>query len=64
MSLKRAKNVNRSSRAAEKAESRRRDLSRIEQGENPSVLQQQNSIFPEGFFQKGEISNLAQAVGR
>ena len=64
MSLKRANNVDRSSRAAEKAESRRRDLFRIEQGEDPGVLQRQNSIFPRKFFQKGKISNLAQAIGR
>jgi hypothetical protein len=64
MSANQAKVVNRRSRAAEKAELRRLDASRLSLGEDPAKLQQQNSIFPEGFFGKGKISNLARAVGR
>jgi hypothetical protein len=64
MSANPAKRVNRRSRAAEKAESRSLDGSRLSSGEDPAKLQQENSIFPEGFFRKGKISNLAQAVGR
>ena len=43
---------------------RRADRARLEQGEKPEVLQEQNSIFPKDFFKKARISNLGQAVGR
>jgi hypothetical protein len=64
MSEKPSRQVNRQSRSVEKAESRKEDLFQLSQGEQPNDLQRQNSIFPEGFFRKGKISNLAQAVGR
>jgi hypothetical protein len=64
MSANPAKWVNRRSRTADKTESRRLDGSRLSSGEEPAKLQQENSIFPEGFSRKGKISNLAQAVGR
>lgn len=64
MSEKPSRLVNRQSRSAAKAESRKADLSRLSQGEQAAVLQGQNSIFPDEFFRKGRISNLAQAVGR
>ncbi len=58
------KNIDRKSRASEKAVSRKRDAIRLQNGESPEVLQQENSIFSRGFFKNGEISNLAESVGR
>lgn len=58
------KQVSRKSRDAEKAASRRDDLARLENGESPEKIQRENSIFPEGFFDEGEISNFANAIGR
>ena len=62
--MKAPERVDRSSRAAAKQVSRRADRARLEQGEKPEVLQEQNSIFPKDFFKKARISNLGQAVGR
>lgn len=56
--------VNRESRAAEKRRSRRADAIRLEQGEDPAVLQRENSIFTKDFFKNARISNLKQAIGR
>ena len=56
--------IDRESRAAEKRASRREDAERLKKGESPEVLQRENSIFPEGFFDNARISNLKQAVGR
>lgn len=56
--------VDRASRAAAKRASRRSDVARLKKGEDPKVLQRENSIFPEGFFDNARISNLKQAVGR
>ena len=56
--------LDRESRAAEKRASRREDAERLKKGESPEVLQRENSIFPEGFFDNARISNLKQAVGR
>ena len=55
---------NREARDAEKRASRRADEERIKAGEDPAVLQRENSIFPEGFFKNARISNLKQAIGR
>lgn len=52
------------SRAAQKAASRREDRERLEKGEKPEVIQRENSIFPEGFFENGSFSNLAEVIGR
>ncbi len=51
-------------RAAAKQASRREDRERLEAGESPEVLQRENSIFPEGFFEKGRFLNLAEVVGK
>ena len=55
---------NRESRAAEKAAARKRDLKRLKAGEDPAVLQRENSIFPPDFFKNGKFSNLKEAVGQ
>jgi hypothetical protein len=52
------------SRAAEKAASRREDRRRLENGESPEVIQRENSIFPEGYFENGHFVNLAEVVGK
>lgn len=64
MSVTSSSQVNRQSRSAAKAESRKEDLFRLRQGEEPNALQRKNSIFPDEFFRKAKISNLAKAVGR
>lgn len=51
-------------RRREKAASRAADQARIDAGEDPEVLQKENSIFPEDFFKGAKISNLADTVGR
>ena len=51
-------------RDAEKAASRRADAARLAKGEDPMVLQRENSIFPEGFFKNARIENLSEAIGR
>ncbi|MBG7608789.1 MAG: hypothetical protein IZT59_12290 [Verrucomicrobia bacterium] len=56
--------INRESRDAEKRASRRVDAERLAAGEDPTVLQRENSIFPEGFFKNARISNLKKAIGR
>ena len=52
------------SRAAEKAASRREDRRRLENGENPEVIQRENSIFPEGYFESHKILNFSSAIGK
>ena len=54
----------RESRDAEKRASRRADEERLKAGEDPEVLQRENSIFPAGFFDNARISNLKRAIGR
>jgi hypothetical protein len=56
--------VNRKSRDEEKKASRRADRLRLENGEDPEVIQRENSIFPPGFFEKGRFINLASVVGK
>ena len=56
--------VYRKERDAEKAASRREDAARLAGGEDPMVLQRENSIFPEGFFENAEIENRAESLGR
>jgi hypothetical protein len=52
-------------RAEAKKASRRVDRERLERGEDPAVIQRENSIFPEGYFDRNhKIINLAQAVGK
>lgn len=51
-------------RRREKAASRAADQARIDAGEDPEVLQKENSIFPDDFFKGAKISNLAETVGR
>lgn len=58
------KSFDRKARDAEKAASRRDDAARLEAGEDPKVLQRENSIFPEGFFKDAKIENLSEAIGR
>ena len=62
--MKESDKVNRESRAAEKRVSRQADALRLEQGEDPAVLQHENSIFPKDFFKDARISNLKKAIGR
>jgi hypothetical protein len=56
--------VNRKSRDEEKKASRRADRLRLENGEDPEVIQRENSIFPPGFFEGRKIINLASIVGK
>lgn len=56
--------VNREVRDAEKCASRRSDAARLERGEDPKVLQRENSIFPEGFFDNARIENRKKSLGR
>lgn len=51
-------------RAEAKKASRRADRERLERGEDPAVIQQENSIFPKEFFKNGQFSNLRSAVGK
>ena len=62
--MKASEKFNREARDAEKRASRRADEERLKAGEDPAVLQRENSIFPEGFFRNARISNLKQAIGR
>lgn len=62
--MKQSEKFNRESRDAEKRASRRADEERLKAGEDPAILQRENSIFPEGFFENARISNLKQAIGR
>lgn len=62
--MKPSEKINRDSRDAEKRASRRADSVRLEAGEDPKVLQRENSIFPKGFFKDARISNLKRAIGR
>lgn len=62
--MKPSEKINRESRDAEKRASRRVDAERLAAGEDPAVLQRENSIFPEGFFKNARISNLKKAIGR
>jgi hypothetical protein len=55
---------NREARDAEKRVSRRADEERLKAGEDPAVLQRENSIFPEGFYRNARISNRRQSLGR
>lgn len=56
--------MNLKSRQKEKAESRKRDKERLDSGEDPDILQKENSIFPEGFFKDCKIQNLKDCVGK
>lgn len=62
--MKADKNASPSNRAAAKAASRHADRQRIKNGEKPEVIQQENSIFPAEFFEKGRFSNLSRVIGR
>lgn len=44
--------ISQQSRAAEKKASRREDRQRLENGENPEVIQRENSIFPPDFLKR------------
>lgn len=52
------------SRAAAKVASRRADRQRLERGENPEVIQRENSIFPPGYFERHRILNFSSAIGK
>lgn len=58
------KPFDRKARDAEKAASRQADAARLAKGEDPMVLQRENSIFPEGFFKNARIENRAESLGR
>jgi hypothetical protein len=60
----RKRKINRKIRDEEKMASRRADQLRLENGEDPEVIQRENSIFPPGFFEKGRFINLASVVGK
>lgn len=62
--MKESDKANRRSRDAVKAASRLSDAARLKSGEDPMVLQRENSIFSESFFANARITNLKQAVGR
>ena len=62
--MKSPKKFDRESRNAEKRASRRADEERLKAGEDPEVLQRENSIFPPGFFDNARISNRQQSLGR
>jgi hypothetical protein len=62
--MKPSEKFNRESRDAEKRTSRRADEERLKAGEDPAVLQRENSIFPEEFFRNARISNRRQSLGR
>ena len=53
--VKESSEVCRESRAKEKAEARRQDEERLAAGEDPEVLQRENSIFTPEFFESAEI---------
>jgi len=59
-----AKKLKPASRAAVKMASRRADCQRLAQGESPEVIQQENSIFPVGYFESHRILNFAAAIGK
>jgi hypothetical protein len=58
------KPFDRKARDAEKAASRREDAARLAAGEDPMMLQWENSIFPEDFFKDAKIENRAESLGR
>jgi hypothetical protein len=62
--MKPSEKFNRESRDEEKRASRRADEERLNAGEDPAVLQRENSIFPEEFFRDARISNRRQSLGR
>lgn len=62
--MKASEKFSRKSRDAEKRASRLADEKRLKAGEDPAVIQRENSIFHEGFFRDARISNLKQAIGR
>ena len=58
------KQFDRKARDAKKAASRLADAARLAKGEDPMVLQRENSIFPEGFFENARIENRKESLGR
>jgi hypothetical protein len=62
--MKPSEKFNREARDAEKRASRRADEERLKAGEDPAVLQRENSIFSEEFFRNARISNRRQSLGR
>ena len=62
--MEEAGQINRESRDAEKRISRESDAARLAKGEDPAVLQRENSIFPEGFFDNARIENRKESLGR
>jgi hypothetical protein len=56
--------ISRQSRDAEKKASCREDRQRLENGENPEVIQRENSIFPLGYFERHQILNFSSAIGK
>lgn len=62
--MKPPKSINLKNRAAAKAASRMADRERLKNGESPERIQQENSIFPPGFFENGRFKDLASSVGK
>ena len=62
--MKPSEKFNRESRNAEKRASRRAVEERLKAGDDPTVLQRENSISPERFFRNARISNRRQSLGR
>jgi|GEM_PF-2007239 len=58
------KSISHKSRAAVKMASRRVDRQRLNLGERPEAIQQENSIFPAGYFEGHRILNSASAIGK
>ena len=50
-------------RKKEKEESRKRDQERLDAGEDPEVIQRENSIFPPDFFKDLKI-DFSKFVGK
>ena len=51
-------------RAAQKRAARREDRRRLEAGESPALVQEENSAVPPGSFAGARIANLWQAMGK
>lgn len=63
LEIDQSQSANLDRRAAQKRAARQSDQRRLEEGEDPQVLQAENSILPKGFFENAHISNLEQAIG-
>ena len=56
--------ANLENRAAVKRAARLEDARRLAEGVPAAQIQKENSIFPVGYFEGAEISNIDEVVGR